>query len=722
MATIKDIAREAGVAQGTVSNVINKTGKVSIEKIRLVEEAIAKLGYVPNAQASRLRQGAADSVAVIVPTLKESSYLNFYTAVQASLLPAGYEVLLYTTDDAAAIEVSILKKVCMNSIAAVFTVSTLCEPCCELYRKFPCPVIYVERKPVVMREEDAFYGFDTAAVARDWEMVFADSGWKRVAFFCPTNHFLLASEMTDRLTAAAEQYGIALVVFSADTNLALPKAFDIVQFLPEFDAILSVGSVCSDSILTVFSLCKMERHPTLLSIGTASSYQPTDHEIYELDYSLLGVRAVEELKRHLSDKSAPLRNAVLPPVGFPYRFDNIEQQEPAEISVFTIETPSTSALKKLLPMFEAISGIRVKLMFASYEELHDQIKHLNQNCPYDLIRMDVAEFNNLGQALYLPLSQVMDAECLPSRLYSGTYKRYSTIQEQLYGLPFDPSIQLFLYRSDLFSDTLLSRAYYETYRENLTAPTTVEQYLRVARFFTKEFNPDSPTEFGTTVTCGSDMILASDFLPYFLGNGGRVTDGASLLPIHSPQMLRAMEQYSEMQRYACRQQWWKDSLRQFITGKTATTIVYSNYVSDVINTKRSNVVGVVGTAVPPGGHPLLGGGVIGVSRFSKKLEACRQFLTWYYSDDIASMLVRLGGTSPLANAYRDFENFSIYPWLSTVEECSKLGTRGTDDVTIPGFTIRRYEFAVGTAVQKLISEQIPAEHAAVIAQTLYDYR
>lgn len=44
MPTIKDIAREAGVSHGTVSNVLNKTGKVSVEKIKLVEEAARKHG------------------------------------------------------------------------------------------------------------------------------------------------------------------------------------------------------------------------------------------------------------------------------------------------------------------------------------------------------------------------------------------------------------------------------------------------------------------------------------------------------------------------------------------------------------------------------------------------------------------------------------------------------------------------------------------------------
>ncbi len=45
MATIKDIAHLAGVSQGTVSNVLNGKGIVSSEKIRLVEEVAAQLGY-----------------------------------------------------------------------------------------------------------------------------------------------------------------------------------------------------------------------------------------------------------------------------------------------------------------------------------------------------------------------------------------------------------------------------------------------------------------------------------------------------------------------------------------------------------------------------------------------------------------------------------------------------------------------------------------------------
>ena len=55
MATNKDIAKKAGVAQGTVSNVLNGKGNVSSDKIRRVMEAARQLGYVPYERAALLR-------------------------------------------------------------------------------------------------------------------------------------------------------------------------------------------------------------------------------------------------------------------------------------------------------------------------------------------------------------------------------------------------------------------------------------------------------------------------------------------------------------------------------------------------------------------------------------------------------------------------------------------------------------------------------------------
>ena len=52
MVTIKDVARDAGVSVGTVSNVLNG-GRVSEARRKLVEASIEKLGYQVNTLANQ---------------------------------------------------------------------------------------------------------------------------------------------------------------------------------------------------------------------------------------------------------------------------------------------------------------------------------------------------------------------------------------------------------------------------------------------------------------------------------------------------------------------------------------------------------------------------------------------------------------------------------------------------------------------------------------------
>ena len=55
--TIQDVAHYARVSAGTIDRVLHKRGKVSPEKIRIVEEAITKLNFNPNLLARTLALG-----------------------------------------------------------------------------------------------------------------------------------------------------------------------------------------------------------------------------------------------------------------------------------------------------------------------------------------------------------------------------------------------------------------------------------------------------------------------------------------------------------------------------------------------------------------------------------------------------------------------------------------------------------------------------------------
>src|SRR6476620_5720360 len=63
-ATMRDVARQAGVSVTTVSKVLNHIPYVSKATQRRVEDAIAALGFQPNASAQQLQGGASRIIAL----------------------------------------------------------------------------------------------------------------------------------------------------------------------------------------------------------------------------------------------------------------------------------------------------------------------------------------------------------------------------------------------------------------------------------------------------------------------------------------------------------------------------------------------------------------------------------------------------------------------------------------------------------------------------------
>ncbi|GAA1466445.1 LacI family DNA-binding transcriptional regulator [Microbacterium thalassium] len=64
--TIKDVAKAAGVSPGTVSRVLNGRNWVSPESKAAVEDAIARVGFRPNAHARTLATGRTNSIAFLL--------------------------------------------------------------------------------------------------------------------------------------------------------------------------------------------------------------------------------------------------------------------------------------------------------------------------------------------------------------------------------------------------------------------------------------------------------------------------------------------------------------------------------------------------------------------------------------------------------------------------------------------------------------------------------
>lgn len=94
MATIKDVAKEAGVSVASVSRVINKSPKPSPATIESVTMAMKKLGYRPNANARALVSQSTNTVGVLVSDVSDPFFGTMVKAVDKVAHLHGKHILV----------------------------------------------------------------------------------------------------------------------------------------------------------------------------------------------------------------------------------------------------------------------------------------------------------------------------------------------------------------------------------------------------------------------------------------------------------------------------------------------------------------------------------------------------------------------------------------------------------------------------------------------------
>ena len=99
MATIKDVAKMAGVSTTTVSHVINKTRFVAQETQDAVQAAIKSLNYSPSAVARSLKVNTTKSIGMIVTTSEAPYFAEIIHAVEEHCYRQGYSLFLCNTQN-----------------------------------------------------------------------------------------------------------------------------------------------------------------------------------------------------------------------------------------------------------------------------------------------------------------------------------------------------------------------------------------------------------------------------------------------------------------------------------------------------------------------------------------------------------------------------------------------------------------------------------------------
>ncbi|GMB09372.1 LacI family DNA-binding transcriptional regulator [Thermolongibacillus altinsuensis] len=99
MATIRDVAKLAGVSVATVSRVLNQNGYVNEETEKRVRQAIEQLNYKPNEVARTLFKKTSKTIGLIVPDISNPFFPELVRAVEDVTNIYDYTVILCNSDE-----------------------------------------------------------------------------------------------------------------------------------------------------------------------------------------------------------------------------------------------------------------------------------------------------------------------------------------------------------------------------------------------------------------------------------------------------------------------------------------------------------------------------------------------------------------------------------------------------------------------------------------------
>lgn len=188
MATIKDVAKTAGVSLSTVSKYLNG-GNLREENAKSIASAIEQLDYRVNLFARNLKTPRSRSVGVLLPDITAPFFGNVFTALDRILRNHGYHTILSCYSSSHGLERDNLQHLINNGIDGLIYMpeNLSAEEVMELTANYNVPIVQVDRvvqglssDAVMVDNADAVYQATTSLIKKGHRRIALISGPKSV--------------------------------------------------------------------------------------------------------------------------------------------------------------------------------------------------------------------------------------------------------------------------------------------------------------------------------------------------------------------------------------------------------------------------------------------------------------------------------------------------------------------------------------------------------------
>ena len=274
MATIRDVAKRAGVAISTVSAVINRSAPTSGDVVARVEKAIAEIGYLPHGAAQTLRSGQSRLIGLIVPDITNPHFSTVARVTETVCMAAGYMTFVYNTGEDSDHEMQILKMMRMQRVAGLILIPTRsdAEHGARLMAEINVPTVLVDSHVDGVP-------FDTVALdnVRAGELAMRhllELGHRRIAVISGRKGVSTAEERLEGCRLALAELGLSL-----DDELVVSGNFSQTQALEDTRRIMSARQTPS----AIFALSNLMTIGVMRGLVMMNLASPRDVSIIGID-------------------------------------------------------------------------------------------------------------------------------------------------------------------------------------------------------------------------------------------------------------------------------------------------------------------------------------------------------------------------------------------------------------------------------------------------------
>ncbi|MHA9742364.1 extracellular solute-binding protein [Robinsoniella peoriensis] len=696
MATLNDVARDAGVSIATVSCCLSGKRQVKPETKMKVMDSIEKLKYIPNASARNLKLSATNRIGVVLTDIDNHYHAEIFKGISSYLQNKDYTISVAFSNNSPDIECEKIEDFVSQNVSGLLIIT--CQPQnTEFFqnriKNFNIPAVFIERRP--HNVDVSFAGFDNYRTTCFITEKLLSKGYRNIALITGASHFSSEKDCICGYQTAFQNYGRkfddALV---CNTNMTKEDAFKSTMHRlsgKAVEAVITSSENIAYGVLEAFHIQgrNVPRDIQVITLGEESwnSSARLPGTIYTSRTAFtLGTEASRLLAKNIESPmffeekllnftdnitDSSLDFPEPPPSPLP---SAVPLKKAPVLRALMVDLDTSHSTKLLTSSFTRQSGITVEFDFVPQNNLLNKIiEDIDRSRNYyDIYMYDVPWLEYMVQnSLVSEITDfIANGSFNPLLLFDENMDN-CCYENRYYGIPIIGGSQIMFYRKDLFEKRDLIKAFKNKYKISLRPPKTWTEFNGIANFFTRSCNPDSPTIYGTSFAGSMDEELAPEILIRLWSFGGKLWDKYNRVCMNTPENIKAFRHILETLHYV-EQSPFETSIQKtvsdFYSGKTAILLTYTEYAAKISNSIHENIIGRVGYEPIPGKTPVSIGWNFGLNPFTTKSVEIFRYFNWLCQPDTSSYMTILDGQSPVIAPYHSHELMKLYPWMELTEK------------------------------------------------------